>query len=106
MKFDDAFKKYFTEAKETMMDRYIKKFSLDPKTLGQSCGKSTKDGKWYGWSHRAITGFGIGDKLFDERYTKKGADMEKMHFQDRGSKTIKTDEEAKQAARNFSKYVS
>jgi hypothetical protein len=22
-----------------------------------SIGKSTKDGKWYGWSHRAIHGF-------------------------------------------------
>ena len=26
-----------------------------------SIGKSLKDGKWYGWSHRAIFGFGIGD---------------------------------------------
>ena len=25
-----------------------------------SIGKSVKDGKWYGWSHRAIFGFGIG----------------------------------------------
>jgi hypothetical protein len=26
-----------------------------------SIGKSFKDGKWYGWSHRAICGFQIGD---------------------------------------------
>ena len=26
-----------------------------------SIGKSEKDGKWYGWSHRAIFGFQIGD---------------------------------------------
>ena len=26
-----------------------------------SIGKSDRDGKWYGWSHRAMTGFGIGD---------------------------------------------
>ena len=26
-----------------------------------SIGKSQKDGKWYGWSHRAIFGFKIGD---------------------------------------------
>lgn len=26
-----------------------------------SIGKSLKDGKWYGWSHRAIHGFSIGD---------------------------------------------
>lgn len=28
-----------------------------------SIGKSIKDGKWYGWSHRAIFGFQIGDKV-------------------------------------------
>jgi len=28
-----------------------------------SIGKSKKDGKWYGWSHRAIYGFKIGDKV-------------------------------------------
>lgn len=26
-------------------------------------GKSWKDGKWYGWSHRAFYGFGIGDTV-------------------------------------------
>lgn len=26
-----------------------------------SIGKSDRDGKWYGWSHRAFAGFGIGD---------------------------------------------
>ena len=30
---------------------------------GRVCciGRSWKDGKWYGWSHRAIRGFSIGD---------------------------------------------
>ena len=28
-----------------------------------SIGKSYKDGKWYGWSHRAMYGFQIGDKV-------------------------------------------
>ena len=28
-----------------------------------SYGKSVKDGKWYGWSHRAIHGFQIGDEV-------------------------------------------
>ena len=38
-----------------------------PETYGDnnvcSIGKSFKDGKWYGWSHRAIFGFKIGDKV-------------------------------------------
>jgi len=28
-----------------------------------SIGKSYKDNKWYGWSHRAMFGFKIGDKV-------------------------------------------
>ena len=38
---------------------------IEPETYDNnkvcSIGKSTKDGKWYGWSHRAIYGFQIGD---------------------------------------------
>lgn len=28
-----------------------------------SIGKSLRDGKWYGWSHRAICGFQVGDTV-------------------------------------------
>ncbi len=28
-----------------------------------SIGKSVKDNKWYGWSHRAMHGFQVGDKI-------------------------------------------
>ncbi len=38
-----------------------------PETFGNngvcSIGKSFKDGKWYGWSHRAMFGFEIGNKV-------------------------------------------
>lgn len=30
-----------------------------------SVGFSHKDQKWYGWSHRAISGFGVGDVVKD-----------------------------------------
>lgn len=40
---------------------------IEPETYNEhrvcSIGKSTRDGKWYGWSHRAIYGFTIGDKV-------------------------------------------
>lgn len=48
-----------------MQDRICKKYDLDPETL-QPCqeggqvkcvGQSKRDGKWYGWSHRAISKF-------------------------------------------------
>jgi hypothetical protein len=35
----------------------------DPKHDVCSIGYSEKDGKYYGWSHRAICGFKIGDKV-------------------------------------------
>ena len=50
--------------------RLIKRFKLDPETLdnysedgkGSACiAFSPKSQKWYGWSHRAIYGFKIGD---------------------------------------------
>jgi hypothetical protein len=53
-----------------MTVRLIKKYKLDPLTLdntsldgrGTAClGFSPKTQKWYGWSHRAIYGFTIGD---------------------------------------------
>lgn len=31
--------------------------------LTHGVGRSSKDGKWYGWSHRAIFGFEIGSKV-------------------------------------------
>lgn len=38
--------------------RGIKPEKASPTHRVNSVGKSTKDGKWYGWSHRAIHGFG------------------------------------------------
>ena len=35
----------------------------DPNNNVCSIGKSFWDGKWYGWSHRAIHGFAIGDEV-------------------------------------------
>ena len=60
-----------------------------------SIGFCDREQKWYGWSHRAIKGFGIGDtpeQLFPEK-TVKG-------------KPIQTLDEAKQAAIDFAESVS
>lgn len=69
------------------------------------------DGKWYGWSHRAIVGFGVGDALFDARCLDpespqymKGA--EDTPFVKLGHKTIRTESQARQAAENFAEYMS
>jgi hypothetical protein len=45
----------------------IYKYGISPESFDGhkvcSIGKSIKDGKWYGWSHRAIYGFSIGDTV-------------------------------------------
>lgn len=61
-----------------------------------SIGYSEKDKKWYGWSHRAIHGFGIGDKA--EELSPWGSS--------RSHKKIETEEESKQAAIDFADSVS
>jgi len=53
-----------------MQEKIIKRFGLDPKTLDYSrpgstvktVGYSPSKQKWYGWSHRAISGFGSKQK--------------------------------------------
>lgn len=64
-------------------------------------GFNAKNKKWYGWSHRAIHGFGIGDKIFEEDF---GTDT--TDYSEHGKRTIKTLEEAKISATKFAEHVS
>ncbi len=68
-----------------------------------SIGFCASERKWYGWSHRAMCGFSIGDMLFKERM--KGA-TDKTPFVKHGTVRIKTLGQAKLAARRFANYVS
>lgn len=61
-----------------------------------SVAKSEADGKYYGWSHRAIAGFKIGDKVSVDTC---GNETGKEY-------TINTEDEAKQTAINFAKDVA
>lgn len=62
----------------------------------QSFGKAEADGKWYGWSHRAIYGFGVGDTVkCDTCGNASGKEY-----------VIKTDDQAKQVAIDFANDVS
>ena len=67
---------------------------LDMKTSGIGLGKGC-DGKWYGWSHRAIHGFAIGDKIKKGNIAYNGKEY-----------TIETEEQAKEVAKRFSDEVS
>ena len=50
------------DANRLCVQRGIKPEKSDPEHCVCSIGFSSKDGKWYGWSHRAIYGFKIGSK--------------------------------------------
>ena len=85
----------------------------NPKHNVCSIGKSFKDGKWYGWSHRAIHGFSIGDVVkegdccatsgWTESYLKK-------HPEEDESLPIgfiaKTEKDCKQMAIAFAESIS
>lgn len=64
-------------------------------------GFNTMQQKWYGWSHRAICGFKIGNRIFEEEY---GNDQ--TPFNKHGNKKIECLADAKQAAINFAESVS
>ena len=78
-----------------------------------SIGKSLNDGKWYGWSHRAMHGFQIGDVAkegdlvtqsgYVEEYAKLHPELDRtvpVGF------TAKTEEDAKKMAIAFADSVS
>ena len=103
-----TFARILLEKKEGLRDRLSKKYGITKFGPG-STGLNEKDGIYYGWSHRAICGFKAGDMVFDPNFRPKGAteeEMDNMPFKKRGSKQIKNMDDAKQAAMNFSDYVS
>jgi hypothetical protein len=55
-----------------------------PDSQVTTVGYSERDNKWFGWSHRAIQGFGVGDKKFtneeEEITTIDEAQQEAMEF--------------------------
>jgi hypothetical protein len=84
-----------------LVSKHIQPELASPKHSVCSIGFSAFYNQWFGWSHRALSGFGIGDKLFESDF---GDDT--TVFTQHGSKTIATMEEAKLAAIAFADYVS
>jgi hypothetical protein len=68
-----------------------------------SIGFCAREQKWYGWSHRAICGFVVGDMLFEEEAP---GCTDETPFVLHGVKKIETLADAKQAAINFAASVS
>lgn len=63
-------------------------------------GWSEESQKYFGWGHRGIVGFGIGDMIFEEGFD------DALPFVKRGTRTIKNKTDAREAASNFAEYIS
>jgi hypothetical protein len=88
------------EKKESSTDKLLKKYGITKRGKG-STGLNEKKGIWYGWSHRAIFGFKVGDKMFEQDF---GDDS--TNFNKHGSKPIRTLKDAEESARRFADDVS
>ena len=90
-----GFAKYLTEKKG------IRPECVNPsKQSPCSVGFNAAQNKWFGWSHRGICGFGIGDKIFESRFGN-----ESTLFAEHGNETIRNMDDAKKAAITFSAYL-
>jgi len=86
--------------------RLCKKMGIKPEPQREDSNVCTigfceKDQRWYGWSHRCICSFGIGDKIFEDQY---GDDT--TPFVQHGNVPIKTLEDAKHASIAFAESVA
>lgn len=91
---------YFSEYEKGLLHYFCehgidKFYKLHSSDCTASIGFSESEQKWYGWSHRAIYGFGIGEKI------KKGNCAYVDH-----PYTCKTLEQCRKAAEDFAKDVS
>lgn len=83
---------------EETAKRLCDKLGIDPlRVVGDCCsvGKGA-DGKWYGWSHRAIGGFGVGDVV---RKGDVAAEYLRVGF------AARTDADARRIAEAFARSV-
>ena len=91
----------------------IKPEKSDPSHNVCSIGFSSKDSKWYGWSHRAICGFKIGDEVKEGDCTASSGWTDEYistHPEENKSLPVgfvaKTIEDAKRMAIAFAESVS
>jgi hypothetical protein len=89
-------KKNKGKSKDSHKERLAKKFKIDKFESG-SIGYSSESKKWYGWSHRAICGFKIGDKININDHILIGTDGIKK------GDVCKTEEDCKKWAKAVSK---
>lgn len=112
----ESAKKTKPKYKDSQYGKYWEDHGIEPqksKPSHSACsiGFSEKEQKWYGWSHRAIHGFGIGDVVKEgdiiAKPTKKNLEegIPGSGTWEPGTK-IKSLKDAERAAREFAEQVS
>lgn len=92
----------YEEMAKTFIEYGIAPELIDDEASVCSIGWSEVDQAYYGWSHRAIQMFKIGDKIFEEDFV--GA-TDSTPFRQHGERTIKSKQDAREAAVNFARYI-
>jgi hypothetical protein len=92
-----SLKKIYILLENKQYDKYWEQHGIKPEA--GSIGFSEKEKKWYGWSHRAIYGFKVGDKV-KEGDCAVGQDGIKVGFE------VKNLDDAKKLAKAFAESVS
>lgn len=93
------------ENEESPLQKFFNKHGIVPQKIDStykvdSIGFSEKEQKWYGWSHRAIYGFGIGTK------SKPGNVGYELLKKENGPLEAKTLDDCKKMAIAFAKEIS
>lgn len=93
------------ELNNLVLKRGISPILSQTKNKVCSIGKSVLDGKWYGWSHRAIYGFEIGDEVKEGDCCASSGFIDEYLSLPIGFKA-KTEEDCKRMAIAFADSVS
>jgi len=88
------------KSKVNFKDWLLIKGEKRPNSDVTSFGKSEADGKWYGWSHRAVYGYKKGDTIKTKDYVGRESFKKEVPF------TLKSDDEARELAIAFAAGVS
>lgn len=92
----------YEEMAKTFIEHGIAPEPIDDEASVCSIGWSEKEQAYFGWSHRAIQMFKIGDKIFEEDFV--GA-TDTTPFREYGERTILSKQDAREAAVNFARYI-
>lgn len=100
---------YYFSLKESAHTDFLEKHGIKPEKAKPShsvcsIGFSEKEGKWYGWSHRARYGWGVGDTYEDGDC---GFEEFKSKYNVKGNSfKCKTLDDCKKVAKCFADSVS